>query len=375
MLEDKAKKMRSEEEMGSEEESILNNQFEKIVPFVIFLLAILLFFKIIEPMITIFLSGILITYMFYPLYKKVRKRISNQFLSIILTILVIVIVLLLPFSYVVFEVTQQSSEFYNSLSSNIAKGALFGIGCTSADSTICYLINNIEKFSAQSLSKIGFDKQLQKLLPRLQEILTNYLIEIPLTILNGGFILFISYFLFKDGEKIIQKLAGWLPIRKKTFQKLIDQFEKVTYAVVFGQLFVALALGFVAIIGFYIFGVPLPIFWGVIAGFFALIPPVGTAIIWVPASFYLVLSGYLTQDYIIIGKGLGLFVYGVLIIGTIDITLRIKIIQAKADVHPIILIVGFIGGVNLFGVVGLFLGPILLPLLLTYFETFRERFE
>lgn len=375
MLEDKAKKMRSEEEMGSEEESILNNQFEKIVPFVIFLLAILLFFKIIEPMITIFLSSILITYMFYPLYKKVRKRISNQFLSIILTILVIVIVLLLPFSYVVFEVTQQSSEFYNSLSSNIAKGALFGIGCTSADSTICYLINNIEKFSAQSLSKIGFDKQLQKLLPRLQEILTNYLIEIPLTILNGGFILFISYFLFKDGEKIIQKLAGWLPIRKKTFQKLIDQFEKVTYAVVFGQLFVALALGFVAIIGFYIFGVPLPIFWGVIAGFFALIPPVGTAIIWVPASFYLVLSGYLTQDYIIIGKGLGLFVYGVLIIGTIDITLRIKIIQAKADVHPIILIVGFIGGVNLFGVVGLFLGPILLPLLLTYFETFRERFE
>jgi predicted PurR-regulated permease PerM len=89
----------------------------------------------------------------------------------------------------------------------------------------------------------------------------------------------------------------------------------------------------------------------------------------------MVLSGYLTQDYIIIAKGLGLFVYGVLIIGTIDIILRIKIIQAKADVHPIILIAGLIGGVNLFGVVGLFLGPILLPLLITYFETFRERFE
>ena len=106
-----------------------------------------------------------------------------------------------------------------------------------------------------------------------------------------------------------------------------------------------------------------------------MIPPAGTAIIWVPASFYLVLSGYLTQDYITIAKGLGLFVYGVLIIGTIDIILRIKIIQAKADVHTIILIAGFIGGVNLFGVIGLFLGPILLPLLLTFFETFRERFE
>ncbi len=370
-----AKKMEIEEEMGYEEESILNNQFEKIVPFVIFFLALFLFFKIIEPMITIFLSSILITYMSYPLYKKVRKRISNQFLSIILTILVIVIVLLLPFSYVVFEVTQQSFEFYNSLSSNIAKGALFGFGCTSADSKICSLINNIEKFSAQSLSKIGFDKHLQKLLPRLEEILTNYLIEIPLAILTGGFILFISYFLFKDGEKIIQKIVGWLPIRKKTIKKLMDQFEKVTYAVVFGQLFVALAQGVVAVIGFYVFGVPLAIFLAVITAFFALIPAVGTAIIWVPVSFYLVLSGYLTQDYITLSKGVGLFVYGVLVISTIDNILRVKIVQAKADVHPLLVIAGVIGGVNLFGVIGLFLGPILLPLLITYFETFKEKFE
>lgn len=67
--------------------------------------------------------------------------------------------------------------------------------------------------------------------------------------------------------------------------------------------------------------------------------------------------------------------YGLLIISTIDEVLRIKIIQAKADVNPIIIIAGVIGGVNLFGVIGLFLGPILLPLLITYFETFRERFE
>jgi predicted PurR-regulated permease PerM len=370
-----AKKMEIEEEMGYEEESVLNNQYEKIVPFVIFLLALFLFFKILEPMITIFLSSILITYMFYPFYKRVRKRISHQSISILLTILVIVIVLLLPFSYVVFEVTQQSFEFYNSLSSNLAQGALFGIGCTSADSNICSIINNIEKFSAQSLSMIGFDQHLQKLLPRFEEILTNYLIEIPLAILTGGFVLLISYFLFKDGEKIVQKIVGWLPIRKKTIKKLMDQFEKVTYAVVFGQLVVALAQGFVGIIGFYIFGVPFPFFWGFMMAFFSMIPPVGTAVIWVPASLYMVLTGYFTNDYITLSKGIGLFLYGLLIISTIDEILRIKIIQAKADVHPIIIIVGVVGGVNLFGVIGLFLGPILLPLLITYFETFRERFE
>lgn len=365
------KKMEIEEEIGYEEESGANNQYEKIVPSVIFLLAIFLFFKIIQPVITIFLSSILITYLFYPLYKRIRRRISNQSISIILTMLVIVIILLLPFSYVISEVTQQSFEFYNSLSNNIAKGALLGIGCTSADSKICSLINYIERFSAQSLSTMGFDKQLQKLLPRLQDILTEYFIEIPLAILNGGFILFISYFLFKDGEKIIQKIVDWLPIRKNIIKKLLDQSEKVTHAVVFGQLFVALVQGFVGIIGFYIFGIPLPIFWGVMMAFSSLIPPVGTAIIWVPASLYMVLTGYLTNDYTILSKGIGLLVYGVLIISTIDNILRIKI-MTRANIHPLIAIAGVIGGVNLFGAIGLFLGPILLPLLITYFETFRE---
>ena len=133
-----------EEEMTYEGESDTNSQFEKIVPFVIFLLALLLFFQIIEPMITIFLGSILITYTFYPLYKRIRKRISNQFISIILTMLVIVMIVLLPFSYIVSEVIRQSFEFYNSLSGNIAKGALFGIGCISADSKICSIINNVK---------------------------------------------------------------------------------------------------------------------------------------------------------------------------------------------------------------------------------------
>lgn len=371
--EDMVKKMEIEEEMVYEKDST-NNQYEKIMPFVIFLFALFLFFKIIEPMITIFLGSILVTYMFYPLYKRVRKRISNQFVSIILTMLVIVIILLLPFSYIVSEVTRQGFEFYNSLSNNIAKGALFGIGCTSADSKICSLINNIEKLSAQGLSTIGLENRLQKLLPHLQEILTNYFIEIPLAILNGGFILFISFFLFKDGENVIQKIIDWLPIRKKAIKKLMDKLENVTHAVVFGSLFVALAQGFVGIIGFYIFGVPLPIFWGVMMIFSSMIPPVGTAIIWVPASLYMVLTGYLINDYVTLSKGIGLFLYGVLIMSTIDNILRIKI-MAKADVHPLIVIAGVVGGVNLFGIIGLFLGPILLPLLITYFETFREKIE
>ena len=74
-------------------------------------------------------------------------------------------------------------------------------------------------------------------------------------------------------------------------------------------------------------------------------------------------------------KGIGLFFYGILIISTIDNFLLAKIVHSKAKVNQIIVIIGVIGGASMFGVVGIFIGPILLPLLIIYFETFKERFK
>ena len=342
--------------------------------FIIFALAVFLFFKIVEPLITIFLASVIITYVSFPLYERLRKRVPNNFLSIMLTIVVIALILLLPFSYITFKITQQTFEFYKSFSGNIAKGTLLGFTCEQVDSKACLIVNSMERFSATRLSELGFDKYLQKGLSRLIDTTTNYLVRIPQAILGTGLALFISYFLFRDGEKILKKVINWLPFRKKTVNRLIRQFQKITYTIVFAQLFVALAQGVIGMLGFYIFGLPLPIFWGVITAFFALIPTVGTAIIWVPASLFLALSGYLTQDYIMLAKGIGLFVYGILVISTIDNLLRIRIIHAKAKVHPLIVIAGVIGGVNLFGIIGLFFGPIFISMLITYFETFKERF-
>src|SRR3989338_8118420 len=95
-----------------------------VVHFIIFALAVFLFFKIVEPLITIFLASVIITYVSFPLYKRLRKLVPNNFLSIILAITVIALVLLLPFSYITFKITQQTFEFYKSFSGNIAKGAL-----------------------------------------------------------------------------------------------------------------------------------------------------------------------------------------------------------------------------------------------------------
>ncbi|HJX05227.1 MAG TPA: AI-2E family transporter [Candidatus Nanoarchaeia archaeon] len=345
----------------------VHNQYQRIVPFIIFILALVLLFLLVRPMIVILLGSILLTYISFPIYKRLLKKIPNKSVSAILALVIIVIIILIPFSFLAFGITKEGYNFYNSLSSNIAKGALFGFGCTSAESKLCSVLNQAEKFSKERLSTLGFDKQLQKLLPVLEEKITHFILSIPVMIAKIFIALVISFYILKDWENILKKIVGLLPMRTKTTNRLIREFGNITHTVIYAQLFVALVQGTVATLGFYIFGVPFPLLLGLVTAFCALIPAIGTAIVWAPASLFLVLSGHL-------GRGIGLFVYSVLIISTIDNILLAKIVHEKAKVNQILVIVGVIGGVGLFGVTGIFIGPILLPLLITYFETFKERF-
>ncbi|MFH0875626.1 MAG: AI-2E family transporter [archaeon] len=351
------------------------NQYQRIVPFIVFTLALFLLFKLIQPLISVLLGSFLLSYITFPLYKKIIKRIPNKTITIILSLFIVILIILIPFTFLAFEIIGEGYYFYNSLSTNTVKGALLGIRCASDNSTVCSLLNQAEKFSLKKLSTFGLDKKLKEFLPVLEQKITDFVISIPIIISQVFLSLVISYFIIQQWENILKKIAGLLPMRTKTINRLTEEFKSIANTVIYAQLTVAIVQGITATIGFYIFGVPFPIILGLVTAFSALIPAIGTAIIWIPASLFLILSGYFTKNYWVLGKGIGMFLYGFLIISTIDNILLTKIVNTKAKVNQIIVIIGVIGGASMFGIVGIFIGPILLPLLLTYFETFKERFD
>ena len=252
---------------------------------------------------------------------------------------------------------------------------MFGFGCISVDSKLCSIINHIEKFSIEQSSALGIEGQLQKFLPFLKSKIIDFIQGIPLIVAQIFLTLIITFFILKEWKSILKGITDLLPTRKKTIKTIIDKFGNITHTILYAQLFVALVQGIVGAIGFYLFGVPFPILLGLLLAFSALIPAIGTAIIWFPSSIFLILSGYFSNNYLILGKGIGLFLYGLFIISTIDNILLAKIVHTKAKISPIITIIGVIGGASLFGIMGIFIGPILLPLLITYFQAFRERFK
>ena len=129
----------------------------------------------------------------------------------------------------------------------------------------------------------------------------------------------------------------------------------------------AVGQGFVAWVGYVIFGVHGTLLWGVLTGFATVIPVVGTALVWVPLALYMGLAGQW-------GQAVGLLLYGVLVVTQVDNILRM-VLQKKLDnTHPLVTIFGVIIGLSLFGFIGLIFGPLLLAMLVFCVDLFKRKY-
>jgi predicted PurR-regulated permease PerM len=162
-------------------------------------------------------------------------------------------------------------------------------------------------------------------------------------------------------------LLKYAPFREQHAVKFAVALRNSTYSNVLGQGIIALTQGTLLANGFWIFGLPDPIFWGVIGTFISFLPVVGAPTLTIPAGIILIADGHSL-------KGILLMVYGLLFIGNIDNVLRMIINKRVGNTHPIISIIGVFIGIPLFGILGLVFGPLLLSyflLLLEIYETNR----
>jgi len=334
----------------------------------LFILAIVLFYLLLKPLVTVFLTSIILTYVFYPVYKKLKKRLKYDALSIFATLILIIVIFLIPMVFIATNIPGQIAHIYDFAKENIIGKDLFACGDT--ESKICEISKIV-----LGIEFLEIDSIINNIFKNIAKFAGNIVASIPNIVMGIGFALFISYFLIKDGKKLVDNFVQIIPLNKNSSNKLVEQFGRVTHSVVFAHLIVAIAQGVIGTIGFFIFGVPSPLFWGVIMSIFALLPVIGPAIIWVPASIFIIINGLIFNSYSIVGRGVGLLLFGVFIISTADNILRVKLVGDSGEVHPLTVLIGLIGGVNLFGLTGIFIGPILLSLLVTYLRDFSRRYK
>ena len=195
--------------------------------------------------------------------------------------------------------------------------------------------------------------------------ISEFVFAIP-TIALGIFVTFFTlFYLFKDGKNVVDKIKRVLPLNMQDQRRVFQRINETTYAIIYGSLLVAAIQGVVGGVGYFFFGIPSPIIWGIFTAIFALIPVVGTAIVWVPLAIILLIQGFPMQ-------GVGLLLYGVFIIGSMDNILRPFIVGKKAKIHPVLVLLGVLGGLAVFGFIGFVIGPLILAIFMTFLEIYEN---
>ncbi|MEJ5975162.1 AI-2E family transporter [Novosphingobium sp. PS1R-30] len=180
-----------------------------------------------------------------------------------------------------------------------------------------------------------------------------------------GVMLYLTYFLLRDGKEMGGKIKAAVPLRPQLRDTLFQHFVVVVRATVKGTVVVAIIQGFLGGVIFWMLGVEGALLWGMIMGFFSLVPAVGTAIVWVPVALFLLVTGSIWQGAVLV-------FCGVFIIGMVDNLLRPILVGQDTRMPDFLVLIATLAGIELFGLNGFIVGPVIAALFLAVWNIIAE---
>jgi predicted PurR-regulated permease PerM len=346
--------------------------------FLLLVIAVLVYY--IYVMYSFFLTSLIFAAIFatifFPVYKVLNKGLGGysrvaSFITCIFTLLIIALPLALIITLLIFEVIsaleQISAQFSAGAFDNYIK---WEPGYFVFDS-LKNIIPNFQDFGLQNLDLDLIGKISQTVAgwgQNLKDFIIGILGNLFDFVLGLIIFFFALYYFYKDGEMINKKITSLIPLPLKHGQAVFKKFKEISLAMIFGIFFTAIIQGTLAGIGFAIVGIPNPIFWAVVTAVFSLVPLFGTGIIWLPASLILIATGNWVG-------GIGLILWGSLIVATVDNFVRPFLIEGRAPVHPLLTFLSVLGGVFAFGPKGIIYGPIILNLLIAFLHIYELEYK
>ena len=346
------------------------DMIRKYLPYALILIILIASYYIIKPYITVFLISCVLAYTFYPLYKITKKVLRNKIISALFVSFLTIIIIFFTVGFIMLGVYNESLEAYNNI-----RETLYGergyLNCE-YENNWCDNLESISGFlTDENINRyVDLQSTTNIISSYIMNNVRNFFASIPRAILNFTIIIFIMYYLFKDGNNFINYISRKLNLRKEDHELLIKKIKDASNTIIFGTLIIALIQGLVGSIGYWLIGISSPLLWGIAIAFFSLIPFLGTAIVWLPQGLFFILMGIEDGSWI---KGAMLLGYGFFIIGGVDNILRPVMLGTKARIHPVIILLGILGGIPLFGLMGLILGPLILGIGVTIFEFTTEK--
>ncbi len=331
----------------------------------VFFISALFLSMISQFLMAIFLAGIF-SALSYPLYRRFEKWFKGRrSLASIATLLLIVFVVLLPLGGLLGIVAAQAIKVGEAVMPWVEQQLSQPDAISSALKSIPFF-DKIEPYRNLILKKAG------EMVGGVSGFLIHRLSSVTVGTVNFLFMLFIMlytmFFFLMDGNKLIEKILFYLPLKDHDERRMLNKFTSVTRATLKGTAVIGLLQGVLAGSAFAVVGIDSAVFWGAIMAVLSFIPGIGSALVWAPAVIILAATGHAA-------KAIGLGVFCAAVVGSIDNLLRPILVGRDTQMHALMILFGTLGGIIMFGVVGVIIGPIIAALFVTVWDIYGLAFK
>ena len=325
--------------------------------------AVFLTWRMLQPFLSVLIWAAVLALLFYPLHRRILARVRRPALAAALSILVVLATVILPLGLIGSAVAAELARFATQaqesagpwLESQLASGWLSDLRTWLA-----------ERFGIElDLSPAG--------VAELASNASQYLLRGTVSVVGGllgaitklVLVLFTLYYFFRDGERLVGRLPDALPLSRAEAEQVLRRTDDIIRASVNGTIVVAALQGLLGGLMFAALGLSAPLVWGVVMTLFSLVPLAGAFVVWGPAALFLAASGAW-------GKALVLAAFGAGVIGVVDNLLRPRLVGERARMHELTVFFTVLGGIQLFGMLGFLVGPVLFAVTVALLDIVRR---
>ncbi len=307
------------------------------------------------PYVSVFVLAIVFGVIFEPVYDRLNRYLPS-FIAAVLTTALVVTIIAGPVAFVVTQVVQEAANVLISLQN----------GGGDTQSVTSFLQARINEWApAANINLASYTQSVLSWVVGQAGSIFSSVLTVGLNIFLA--IIALVYW-FKDSMKLRSAVLRVSPLTSEDTHNILNALAHSIHSVITGTLVVAAVQGVVAGIGFYIFGVPNAFLWGSIAGICALLPMLGATIITGPMVLFLFFTGET-------GAAFGLLIWAVCAVGLVDNLIGPRLMSRGGSVHPFFILIAVLGGVNLFGPVGLFAGPLIVSFFFALFDAYSNHIQ
>jgi predicted PurR-regulated permease PerM len=325
-------------------------------------LATLLFALILWPFFGAVCWAVFIAIVFFPMHQRFLKGSKGRRnMAAAASLTVILLIVILPLAMVATSITQEASLLVAKMRSGEIQIATFFQRAVEA--LPVWMRGMLDRFGVGDFGLL--QQKLLAAFGQSGQAITSQAFNIGQNTLDFAVsffvMLYILYFLFRDGLGLSEAIARTIPLREDHTQRLLKQFATVVRATVKGNIVVALVQGALGGMAFLVLGVPGPMLWGAVMALFSLLPAVGAFMVWAPVAAYFFFTGEIV-------KAVGLTLWGAVVIGLVDNFLRPILVGRDTRMPDYLILVATLGGLVIFGLNGFVIGPVIAAVFLVSWE-------